>query len=122
MLSVPYSSTSLTRLSRRPVSIEAIAITVETPITMPSTVSALLNLWARMLSSAIAMISLPVTVAIFMVLPSILRECDDRVEPCRPISRIDSSDHTDPAGYYERQDNVCDSNCHWNRSSRGDQP
>jgi hypothetical protein len=49
------------------VRIEAMAITVETPMTMPSTVNALLNLCARMLSSAIETISAPVTVAIFIV-------------------------------------------------------
>jgi hypothetical protein len=40
------------RLDRKPVRIEAMAITVATPMTIPSTVNALLNLCARMLSTA----------------------------------------------------------------------
>src|SRR5262245_22847890 len=115
MLSVPYSSMSLTKLSRRPVKIDAIAITVETPITMPRTVSALLNLCDRMLSSAIETISWPVTVVIFI--DSTSGQRDDGVQPRSSVCRVNSCDHSDAAGHDKRQRYVCDRDRHgdWSR-------
>src|SRR5215475_3214769 len=113
MLSVPYSSMSLTRLSRRPVRIDAIAITVETPMTMPRTVSALLNLCDRMLSSAIETISWPVTVVIF-ILGSASSQRNDGVQPRSSVCRVDSCDHSDTARHDKRQRYIC------NRDRHGD--
>src|SRR5262245_12633308 len=116
MLFVPYSWMRLMRFSRSPVRMDAIAMTVDTPITMPSTVKALRNLCALMLSSARPMISLYVIVAIFIVRASILRQRDNRIEPRRPICRINAGDHSDPAGNDESQDNVRDRDRHWDGS------
>src|SRR5215813_9529607 len=57
MLFVPYSSTIETMRLRRPVRIEATAITTVTPMTMPSTVRKLRSLFARTMLNAIAMVS-----------------------------------------------------------------
>src|SRR5262245_48745412 len=101
MLSVPYSSMSLTRFSRRPVRMDAIAITVDTPMTMPRTVNALLNLCALMLSSAIVTISAGVTVATFILVISILRQRDDGIEPGCSECRIKPCDDSNAAGHDE---------------------
>src|SRR5438105_11839461 len=109
MLSVPYSSMSLTRFSRRPVRIEAIAMTVETPMTIPRTVRALRNLCARMLSNDIETISLRGTVAMLI---SILRQRDDGIQARRPECRINAGDHSDTTGDDQRQKNISDRNRH----------
>src|SRR5215510_15930965 len=57
MLFVPYSSTIETMRPRRPVRIEATAITTVTPMTMPSTVRKLRSLFARTMLNAMAMVS-----------------------------------------------------------------
>src|SRR5262245_6675871 len=57
MLFVPYSSMIATMLWRMPVKIEATTIAAMTPMTMPSTVRKLRNLFARTLSSAMASVS-----------------------------------------------------------------
>ena len=57
MLFVPYSSIYWIMFDRRPVSMDEIAMTVETPIIIPSTVRKLRNLCARKLSSAIRIVS-----------------------------------------------------------------
>ena len=72
MLLVPYSSTNWTILARSPVRIEAIAMTVVTPMTMPRTVRKLRNLCARMLSSAIASVSLTTRDLSFTTAPQFL--------------------------------------------------
>src|SRR5262245_44901219 len=103
MLLVPYCWMRWTKFSRRPVRSEAVAITVDTPMTIRRTVSARLNLCALILSSAIDTISEWVTVPISML---VLREHDDRVEAGRAKGAIDTCDHADPAGDHKGQDDV----------------
>ncbi len=54
-----------TMLWRIPVSRDAITIAVKTPITIPSTVRKLRNLWPRILSSAMPSVSRSVILGIF---------------------------------------------------------
>src|SRR4051812_27395421 len=112
MLFVPYSWIRFTRFCRRPVRIDAIAMTVETPMTIPSTVSALRNLCTRMLSSDIETISLELIVAVFMPGYSVLRQCNDGVESRGPECGVDAGHHADAAGNDEGQDDIRQSNCH----------
>src|SRR5262249_29502310 len=119
MLSVPYSWMRWTKFSRSPVRSEAIAITVDTPITIPRTVSALLNLCALILSRAMDTISECVTVPISML---VLCERDDRVEARRAKSGIDTRDHADASGNHEGQDDVRESYRHWNRCHNCNDP
>src|SRR5215831_4889993 len=105
MLFVPYSSTIETMAPRRPVRIEATAITTVTPMTMPSTVRKLRSLFARTMPSAIATVSVGKIDRSFI---SILVQRHNRVEPRRLVRRIDARDQPDSARHPERQQNIAD--------------
>src|SRR5258706_8294606 len=98
MLLVPYSSTKLTMLERRPVRIEAMAMTVVTPMTMPSTVRKLRNLCARTLSSAILNVSLGTNAVSFKASPSALAQCGYWIQLRRFQGRINTEHHPDNTG------------------------
>src|SRR5262245_33620113 len=71
MLFVPYSSTIETMAPRKPVRIEATAITTVTPMTMPSTVRKLRSLFARTMLNAVAMVSVGMIDVIFIRLANV---------------------------------------------------
>src|SRR5215510_7028896 len=110
------------RLARTPVRIDAIAMTVVTPITMPSTVRKLRNLCARTLSSAISTVSAGTNEFSFTIRLSQLGQCDDRIESGSFDRRIDSEDHADAARHYQRKQNIGQSYRHRNWGGRPDQP
>src|SRR5262245_16056435 len=114
MLLVPYSSMNIMMFVRSPVRIEAIAMTVVTPITMPSTVRKLLNLCARTLSSAILRVS-PGTEEPSFTITSVLLQCHDWVESRRLHRRIDTKEHSDNARNDQRKQNIgnCDRHRDW---------
>src|SRR2546428_814958 len=97
MLLVPYSSIILTMLLRRPVRIEAIAITVATPMTMPRTVRKLRNLWARTVPSAMTIVSVGSHFGSLILFLSVLAQCHDRIQSRRFVRRINTEDHSDAA-------------------------
>src|SRR5262245_23061494 len=109
MLFVPYSSTIETMRPRRPVRIEATAITTVTPMTMPSTVRKLRSLFTRTMPSAIAMVSVGMNDRSFI---SIFTQSYDGIEARRLVCWIDAGDQPDSAGYRERQQNIPDRDCH----------
>src|SRR5215470_3008628 len=112
MLFVPYSSTYETIFPRKPVSIEATAITTVTPMTMPSTVRKLRSLFARTMFNAIAMVSVGMIDRIFI---SILIQSHNRIEARRLVGGIDAGNQPDSARDQQGQRNVTDSYRHRNR-------
>src|SRR5215471_14099441 len=118
MLFVPKSSTIETMRPRRPVRIDATAITTVTPMTMPSTVRKLRSLFVRTMPSAIVIVSVGMIDVIFIycafgtvqgavatwrqrqvatapcTVPfSILAQSHDRIEARRLVRGIDAGDH-----------------------------
>src|SRR5258706_5533674 len=124
MLLVPYSSTMWTMLARRPVRIEATTMATSTPMTIPSTVSALRNLCARTLSSAIRSVSRGMKLGSLIFIDSAARERDDRIEARGFECRIDTCDHADRRRDAEGQRDIAQGDRHRNwregRHSPGD--
>src|SRR6266481_1076369 len=151
MLFVPYSSMIAIMLWRMPVRIEATTIAAVTPITIPSTVRKLRNLFERTLSSAIRRVSRGMILGsrIFILIcleagycPPVLltrrqaggspplnnrvvscrlRQRYDRIQSRRFEGRINSGDHADDARNNNRQQNVANRNCHRDAGQGGDQ-
>src|SRR6266581_6500549 len=119
MLLVPYCSTSWTMFVLMPVSIEAMTMTTRTPMTIPSTVRKLRNLCARTFSSAIRMVSAGISLSAAML---VFRQCDDRIQPRRFVSRIDTGEQTNAARNHQRQEDVTGSNGHRDGSHGGNKP
>src|SRR5688572_15874517 len=94
MLLVPYSSTIEVMVDRNPVRRDATPTTVITPTTIPSTVRTLRNLFERMASNAIRIVSFANMDGSFM--GSVLGQSHYRIKACGFDRRIDSGDHADP--------------------------
>src|SRR5882724_6764168 len=123
MLLVPYSSTNWMMFARSPVNIEAIEMTVVTPMTIPRTVRKLRNLCARTLSNAITNVSLRTNDPNFTRFNlSVLGQCNNRIQSSRLHRGIDPKEHSYDAGNRDRKHNVGDSNAHRDRRCRADQP
>src|SRR6266487_1765926 len=123
MLLVPYSSTNWMMFARSPVRIEAMEMTVVTPMTIPSTVRKLRNLCARTLSNAITNVSLRTNdLNLTRVHLSVLGQCNNRVQSCGLHRGIDPKEHSNNAGNRDRKHNVRDSDAHRDRRCRADQP
>src|SRR5215471_17105507 len=121
MLLVPYSSMIWTMLPRSPVRMEAIAMTVMMPITMPRIVRKLLNFWALRLSRAIAMVSLFMSRS-FMTPNSILGKRYYRIEPRGFYRRVYSKEHADSAREEHRTYHIEYCDCHGYGGRGPDQP
>ncbi len=121
MLLVPYSSTIETMLLRKPVRIDATAMTTVTPMTMPSTVRKLRNLCARTMSKR-HRDGLGWNDRSEFASYQLLVQRHDRIEPRRLIRRIDASDHSDAARHSQRQQDVTDCDRHWDRRRRSHDP
>src|SRR4030095_10276782 len=91
---VPYSSTIETMRPRKPVRIEATAITTVTPMTMPSTERELRSFVARTMFKAMAMVSVGMIDRRFI---SIFIQRHDRVEARSLVGGIDARDQPDSA-------------------------
>src|SRR6266508_310240 len=115
---------------RKPVRIEATAITTVTPMTMPSTVRKLRSLFARTMLNAIAMVSVGMidrniiyfaTGTLQVATPpctvpfSVLVQRHDRIEPRRLVRRIEARDQPDPARHSQRQQDIADCDRHRDR-------
>src|SRR5689334_18051379 len=116
MLFVPYSSTILTMFWRIPDRIEATTMATVTPMTMPSMVRALRNLFTITLSSAIRNVSRGKNLGSFNFIyfvPSLVpRERDDGVEARSLEGRVYPCDHADAGRDAEREDDVADRDGH----------
>src|SRR5215510_5085709 len=112
MLFVPYSSIIATMFCRMPVRIEAMQIAVITPMTMPSTVRKLRNLWPRTLSSAIPSVSRNIPFGSWSFIVDYVlrgvRQSKNWIEPCGFKRGIDAGDHADECREAERYDDVPD--------------
>src|ERR1700694_33447 len=115
MLLVPYSSTMWTMLARRPVRIEATTMATITPMTIPSTVSALRNLCPRTLSSAIMSVSRGMILGSLTFIALSARERNNRIKPRGFECRIDTRDHADRRRNAERQHDIPDGDRHRDR-------
>src|SRR5712691_13275341 len=123
MLLVPYSSTNWMMFVRSPVRIEAMEMTVVTPMTIPSTVRKLRNLCARTLSNAITNVSLRTNDLNFTSFHlSVLGQRNDRIQSSRLHRRIDPKEHSYDAGNRDRKHNVSDGDAHRDRRCRANQP
>src|SRR5215467_5930884 len=121
MLFVPYSSMIEIMFWRMPVRIEATTIAAITPMTMPSTVRKLRNLFERTLSSAILSVSRGKIFGMRSFTLSRLGQGDNWIQPRRFERRIDARDHANHARYDQRQQNVTDRNRHRNFRQLGDE-
>src|SRR5688572_14124242 len=120
MLLVPYSSTIDVMLERSPVRMDATATTVITPTTIPRTVSTLRNLFERMESIAIRIVSVGNAAGVFM--RSVLGQRHDGIQARCFHCGINSSDHADAAGDQDREKNVTESNRHGNGRRNSNNP
>src|SRR5215213_5061107 len=124
MLFVPYSSIIAMIFWRRPVSSDAIEIAVITPITIPSTVRKLRNLWPRTLSIAIFSVSrkIPLGSRSFITnSPLRLCQCQNGIESSSLKGRVNARNHADDRRDGQCQDDVANGYRHRDRSERGDQ-
>src|SRR5215472_10773418 len=115
MLLVPYSSMIAMMFFLRPVSSDAITIAVKTPITIPSTVRKLRNLWPRTLSSAIPSVSPSIPRRSLNFIRDLLcrvRQGDDGIESRRFERWIDAGHHAHTRRHHQRQQDVSDRNRH----------
>src|SRR5918911_2428766 len=123
MLFAPYSSTILTRLPRKPVNIAATMMTVITPMMMPSTVSVLRNLCARIDSNAMPMMSLVMKPGSRInVLSLISGQRDNRIKARCFEGRIDAGDDTDAARHADGEQDVENGDRHRDRRQHSHEP
>src|SRR6266536_2376785 len=136
MLLVPYSSTMAMMLWRMPVRMDATTIAAIIPMTIPSTVRKLRNLFPRTLSSAMPRVSrgknfgnrnrileLSPKSKVQSPKPDSRRLCqrNNRIESGCFKRRINAGDHPDYRRDNQRQQNVPNGDRHCDPGQRGDQ-